>query len=205
MLLAGDEFGRTQGGNNNAYCQDNEISWVNWEKIDDKGRALTNFVRALTTLRSTFSILRRGRFLKSDLNEALQVKEITWINAAGVEMRQEDWSDANMRCFGMLLDGRAQVTGIKRIASDPTLLLVMNAYHDTVKFKIPEVAGGNRWRCFIDTNDPDREELSLISSGEECEATGRSMLVFALDDKGETIRTVRRLALELSRNKQLAR
>jgi glycogen operon protein len=205
MLLAGDEFGRSQGGNNNAYCQDNEISWVNWEKIDDNGHALTNFVRSLTALRSTFSILRRGRFMKSDLNEALQVKEITWINASGVEMRQEDWADANMRCIGMLLDGRAQVTGIKRIASDPTLLLVMNAYHDTVKFKIPQVAGGNRWRCFIDTNDPEREELSLISSGEEYEASGRSMLVFALDDKGETIRIVRQLALELSRNKQLAR
>lgn len=205
MLLAGDEFGRTQGGNNNAYCQDNIISWLDWERIDDKGQALTNFVRTLAKLKNSFSILRRGRFLKSDLNEALQVKEITWINASGVEMQVEDWGDGNMRCFGMLLDGRAQVTGIKRIASDPTLLLVMNAYHDTVKFKIPEVAGGNRWRCFIDTNDPDREELSLISTGEEYETTGRSLLVFALDDKGETIRMVRQLALELSRNKQLAR
>jgi isoamylase len=204
MLLAGDEFGRTQGGNNNAYCQDNEISWLNWE-IDDRGEALTNFVRTLAKLKSSFSILRRGRFLKSDLNEALQVKEITWINASGVEMQDGNWTDGNMRCFGMLLDGRAQVTGIKRIASDPTLLLVMNAYHDAVNFKIPEVAGGNRWRCFIDTNDPEREELSLISTGEEYQATGRSLLVFVLDDKGETIRMVRQLALELSRSKQLAR
>ena len=204
MLLAGDEFGRTQGGNNNAYCQDNEISWVNWE-IDDRGQALMNFVRTLAKLKNSFSILRRARFLKSDLNEALQVKEITWINASGVEMQPADWGDGNMRCFGMLLDGRAQVTGIKRIASDPTLLLVMNAYHDAVNFKIPEVAGGNRWRCFIDTNDPEREELSLISTGEEYQATGRSLLVFVLDDKGETIRMVRQLALELSRSKQLAR
>jgi isoamylase len=205
MLLAGDEFGRTQGGNNNAYCQDNEISWLHWEKIDDRGQALTNFVRTLAKLKNSFSILRRGRFLKSDLDEALQVKEITWINASGDEMQPSDWNDGNMRCFGMLLDGRAQSTGIKRIASDPTLLLVMNAYHDAVNFKIPEVAGGNRWRCFIDTNDPDREELSLISTGEEYQATGRSLLVFVLDDKGETIRMVRQLALELSRSKELAR
>jgi isoamylase len=205
MLLAGDEFGRTQGGNNNAYCQDNEISWLHWEKIDDRGQALTNFVRTLAKLKNSFSILRRGRFLKSDVNEALQVKEITWINASGDEMQPGDWNDGNMRCFGMLLDGRAQSTGIKRIASDPTLLLVMNAYHDAVNFKIPEVAGGNRWRCFIDTNDPDREELSLISTGEGYQATGRSLLVFVLDDKGETIRMVRQLALELSRSKQLAR
>ena len=110
MLLAGDEFGRTQGGNNNAYCQDNEISWLNWEKIGEKGQALTNFVRTLIELKSNFSILRRGRFLKSALDEALQVKEITWINASGLEMQRGDWSDRNMRCFGMLLDGRAQIT-----------------------------------------------------------------------------------------------
>jgi isoamylase len=205
MLLAGDEFGRTQGGNNNAYCQDNEISWLNWEQIDEKGQSLTNFVRTLTKLKSTFSILRRGRFLKSELNEALQVKEITWINASGIEMQTDDWTDTNMRCFGMLLDGRAPSTGIKRVASDPTLLLVMNAYHEAVKFKIPEVVGGNRWRCFIDTNDPERDELSLFRSGEEYEVTGRSLVVFALDDKGETIRMVRQVALELSRSKQLAR
>ena len=205
MLLAGDEFGRTQHGNNNAYCQDNEISWLNWEKVDDKGQALTNFVKTLTKLKSTFPILQRGRFLKSELNEALRVREITWINASGGEMQQDDWGDGNMRCFGMLLDGRAPRTGIKRVASDPTLLLVMNAYHEGVKFRIPEVAGGSHWRCFIDTNDPERDELSLFRTGDEYVVTGRSLIVFALDDKGETIRMVRQLALELSRSKQLAR
>jgi isoamylase len=203
MLLAGDEFGRTQGGNNNAYCQDNEISWLNWEKIDDNGQALTSFVRTLIKLKSTFSILRRGRFLKSDLNEALQVKEITWINATGLEMQPKDWTDGNMRCFGMLLDGRAQITGIKRAASDPTLLLLMNAYHEVVKFRIPEVAGGSRWRCFIDTNDPEREERSLFSTGDTYDVAGRSLLIFALDDRGETIRMVRQMALQLSRSKRL--
>jgi pullulanase/glycogen debranching enzyme len=188
-----------------AYCQGNEISRLHWEKINERGQALTNFVRTPAKLKNSFSTLRRGRFLKPDLNEALQVKEITWMNAPGDEMQPSDWNDGNMRCFGMLLDGRAQSTGIKRIASDPTLLLVMNAYHEAVNFKIPAVAGGNRWRCFIDTNDPDREELSLISTGEEYQATGRSLLVFVLDDKGETIRTVRQLALDLSRSKQLAR
>ncbi len=204
MLLAGDEFGRTQGGNNNAYCQDNEISWLNWEKIDDRGQALISFVRTLIKLKSTFSILRRGRFLKSNLNEALQVKEITWINATGLEMQPKDWTDGNMRCFGMLLDGRAQITGIKR-AADPTLLLVMNAYHEVVKFRIPQVAGGSRWQCFIDTNDPDREDLLLFKTNDTCDVAGRSLLIFALADRGETIRIVRRMALELSRNKQLAR
>ncbi len=73
MLMAGDEFGRSQGGNNNAYCQDTEISWLNW-KIDDRGLALTNFVRTLAKLKNTFSILRRGRFLKSDLMKRCRSK-----------------------------------------------------------------------------------------------------------------------------------
>src|SRR6202030_430970 len=162
MILAGDEFGRTQGGNNNAYCQDNEISWLNWLKIDVDGKALTDFVRKLTMLRHAFPILRRGRFLSAALNEVLQVKEISWINASGAEMQPADWADVNMRCFGMLLDGRAQTTGIKRAASDATLLIVLNAHHALVKFKIPEVAGGNRWRCLIDTSDPDRDELPIF-------------------------------------------
>ena len=109
-----------------------------------------------------------------------------------------------MRCFGMLLDGRAQITGIKRAASDPTLLLVMNAYHEVVKFRIPEVAGGSRWRCFVDTNDSEREELSLFRTNDTYDVAGRSLLIFALDDRGETIRMVRQMALELSRSKQLA-
>ena len=89
MLLAGDEFGRTQQGNNNAYCQDNEISWVDWDAIGDDGRALTAFVRQADRCCATrFPILRRGRFLTGEYNEELGVKDVTWINAAGTEMER---------------------------------------------------------------------------------------------------------------------
>ena len=97
-----------QRGNNNAYCQDNEMSWLDWEAIDDEGEALTSFVRRLTMLRRAFPLLRRRRFLMAEWNEELQVKDVTWMNAAGSEMEPEHWGDANMRCFGMLLDGRAE-------------------------------------------------------------------------------------------------
>jgi len=203
MLQAGDEFGRTQQGNNNAYCQDNEISWLNWEKIRAPGLELANFVRRLTMLRRTFPILRRGRFLSAQRNEALQVKEITWINASGKEMVQEEWGDGNMRCFGMLLDGRAQTSGIKRAAPDATLLVVLNAHHDVVKFVLPEVAGAERWRSVLDTNEPERFELSVFKTGDSYEMTGRSLSVFALDDKGGMVRAVRQIALELSQNRQV--
>jgi isoamylase len=82
MMLAGDEFGRTQGGNNNAYCQDNEISWVDWN-IADKGRRLISFTRKLTDLRHKYPMLRHGRFLKDTYSKELNVKDVTWLNANG--------------------------------------------------------------------------------------------------------------------------
>ena len=78
MLLAGDEFGRTPGGNNNAYCQDNEVSWVDWN-IDAEGKKLSRFVRRLIALRHTYPILRRGRFFTGEFNEALGIKDVRWV------------------------------------------------------------------------------------------------------------------------------
>jgi glycogen operon protein len=199
MLLAGDEFGRTQRGNNNAYCQDNEISWLDWEHIGPQGRALTDFVRKLTLLRNAFPVLRRGRFLTGQLNQALGVKDVMWINAAGKEMQSEEWGDANLRCFGMLLDGRAQATGIIRPAADATLLIVFNAHHEAVPFTLPAVAGPDRWYCLIDTSDPDRDDTPVFETHDRYQSVGRSLQVFALEAQGETGRIVHRVANELSR------
>ena len=198
MILAGDEFGRTQGGNNNAYCQDNETSWIDWGAVSVDRQALMTFVHRLIVLRETLPMLRRGRFLTGQWNEALRVKDVTWVNASGHEMKAEEWQDGNMRCFGMMMDGRAQATGIIRPASDATLLLVVNAHHDVVVFTLPEVAGGNRWYCILDTNEPERSTLQNFTSHERYEVTGRSLLLFALEAHGETGRVLQRLAVELS-------
>jgi isoamylase len=96
MVLGGDEFGRTQKGNNNAYCQDNEISWVDWDGIKEEGQSLILFTRKLIRLRHSLPILRRGRFLTAEYNPALEVKDVTWINASGKEMQKSDWRTA--RC-----------------------------------------------------------------------------------------------------------
>ncbi|SDV51580.1 glycogen debranching protein GlgX, partial [Chitinasiproducens palmae] len=193
MILAGDEFGRTQQGNNNAYCQDNEISWVDWEGIDDDGRALTDFVRNLLTLRRTLPVLRRSRFLTGAWNEALQVQDVKWLAPDGAELSPEQWQDPTMRCFGMLIDGRAQATGIRRPASDATLLLVFNAHHDVVNFELPTVPGSESWTCMVDTNMPVREELPEFGSGDVYQVTGRSVLLFALHARGATQRIFERL------------
>ena len=87
MLLGGDEFGRTQGGNNNAYCQDNETSWVDWEHGEDS-HALIRFVRHLTQLRARYPILRRTHFLTGAWNAELQAKDSTWLTPAGAEMER---------------------------------------------------------------------------------------------------------------------
>ena len=205
MLVAGDEFGRTQKGNNNAYCQDNEISWVDWEGITEDGRALMAFAGELVRLRQSLPILRRARFLTAEYNPDLEVKDVTWINAAGTEMQQAGWADGNMRCFGMLIDGRAQTSGIKRRASDVTMLIVVNAYHDVVKFTLPVFVGGDQWMTLIDTNDPQRGESPTHKTGEVYEITGRSLLLFAAMTSGEPFRVVRRIALELLRDQTSAR
>jgi len=183
MVLAGDEFGRTQQGNNNAYCQDNEISWVDWDH-DKRGEALIRFTEKLTTLRRQYPVLRRSRFLTASWNEELGVKDSTWLTPDGDEMTAEHWQDPNARCFGLLLDGRAQVSGIPRRGSEATLLLVVNAHHDVVVFKLPEVTGGRDWVRLIDTNlpeeDDDPEEPTRLAFGHNYEVTGRSLLLFLL-------------------------
>jgi isoamylase len=179
MLLAGDEFGRTQGGNNNAYCQDDEISWLNWD-LQEKGKQLVTFTRRLTRMRHRYPILRRNLFLSGHYDEELGVKDLTWINANGKEMEQEHWGDTNMRCFGMLLDGRAPVTGIRQRGKQATLLIVINDHHDLVEFTLPEVAGGDSWSLLIDTNITDNSEEGTFNVGDTYGVTARSLLVFAL-------------------------
>jgi isoamylase len=180
MLLAGDEFGRTQQGNNNAYCQDNEISWVDWRGIGASGEALADFVRRVIALRRELPVLRRGRFLTGEWNEALQVKDVTWLGADGREMQAEQWDDDRTLCFGMLLDGRAQTSGIVRPGSDASVLLVFNAWHDAVEFQLPPApTEGAAWSRVIDTAAAEPGPAPEFEGEAVYLVTGRSMLVFA--------------------------
>ena len=181
MLVAGDEFGRTQGGNNNAYCQDSEISWVDW-RFGEKGQSLIDFVSRLTDLRRRFPILRRNRFLTAAYNEALDLKELTWVNPAGGELMPGDWDGAHT--LGLMLDGRAQPTGIRKRGDDVTVLLVLNAWHEAVEFKLPSPGDDDRhWTMMVDTNippdgAPGRD--ARFPFGHAYTVTGRSRLLFAL-------------------------
>lgn len=179
MLLAGDEFGRTQNGNNNAYCQDNAISWLNWA-IEKEGKSLQSFTQRVISLRKRFPILRRSRFLTEAYNKDLDVKELTWVSASGQEMQQEEWDHA--QCFGLMLDGRAQPSGIIQRGADATLLLILNSWNDVVEFVLPEAEGG-AWKMLLDTNRPDdgaEIENNTFPQKALFTVTGHSLLVFEL-------------------------
>ncbi|WP_051377821.1 glycogen debranching protein GlgX [Derxia gummosa] len=197
MLLAGDEFGRSQQGNNNAYCQDNEISWVDWEGRGETGEQLAAFVRKLLRIRHQLPVLRRGRFLTGEFNEELGVKDVTWLVPGGGELMPEQWDDPQLRCLGMLIDGRAQATGIVRPAGDVTLLIVLNAWHEPVDFVLPEVPGGRAWTRLIDTEAPDAEALPAHLAGEARTVPGRSLRLYALEAEGEAARVLAALEREL--------
>jgi len=179
MVLAGDEFGRTQHGNNNAYCQDSEISWVDWNLSDDAKDLLT-FTKRLTELRRTYPTLRRSRFLNGVHDPVLDVCDVVWINANGGPMQDEHWADTAMKCFGMLLDGRAQKTGIRKHAEDDTVLLVVNSFDGVVDFALPDVPHGSSWALLIDTNIPDGAAGATFTCGTTYQVTARSLLLFGL-------------------------
>jgi len=179
MLLAGDEFARTQQGNNNAYCQDNEISWVDWNH-DDRAHRLIEFTREVIEMRHQYPILRRVRWLTNRFDEELEVKDLEWINANGSPMKDEQWEDAGQRCFGLLLDGRARETGVRRRGELTTLLLVMNAWHEIVPFKLPDPPGGAGWTLRLDTVRPDLPDEQRYEAGSVYDVTGRSLLLFQL-------------------------
>jgi isoamylase len=143
-------------------------------------------VQKLTGLRHKYPILRRNRFLTGAYNEELGVKDVMWINADGAEMKDANWGDAGMRCFGMLMDGRAQTTGIRQRGHDATLLLVINDHFDMVNFTMPECVGGCQWRLLFDTNletiaKKNSAKLPEYNPGDQYEVTARSLLLFVME------------------------
>jgi isoamylase len=172
MLLAGDEFRRTQDGNNNAYCQDNTLTWIDWT-LRDAHADLVAFVQRLTDIRRTFPILRRGRFLTGAYDPELNVKDVTWIDADGSEIAPDHWGDK--RCFGMRVDGRAQPTGIHKLGEDATLLIIFNGFHEDIPFTVPDTSGGTGWSLLLDTAQPAGEAHTPVAFGATTLAAARSL------------------------------
>jgi isoamylase len=182
MLLAGDEFARTQRGNNNAYCQDNEISWVDWS-LAERNASLVRFVRGLCALRHKYRVLRRNLFLDGEHVDELDVRDVSWIHPSGKLMKQQQWDEPDAPCLGMLLDGRAQTTGLRHRGAEATILIVFNSYHEPVSFKLPRFSGSRFWTLLLDTKCQEIPEFSKaqrVPSGTVYPLESRSAVLFVL-------------------------
>jgi len=176
MLLGGDEMGRTQRGNNNAYCQDNEISWVDW-KLDDRRRALIDFTRKLVKLRNQHAVLQRPRFLVGDYIWDSTAKDMAWLRPDGEEMTPEDWQKPWISSMAFMLGGDALHAVDERGERllDDSVLVLMNAYEDNVTFKLPGEGAGGTWMVQLDTADPDKAADTQCQG--EYTVTGRGLVV----------------------------
>nr|BFE81452.1 hypothetical protein GCM10020093_040530 [Planobispora longispora] len=153
MLTAGDEFGRTQGGNNNAYCQDNEVSWIDWSLARTE-KELLEFVRTLSALRRGHPVFQRRRFFHGRRSDD-GTRDIVWLTPSGGEMSAADWHTGYAKSLGVFLNGQAITEPGprgERIVDDSFLLLI-NGHHEDMAFVLPEARYGAAWRTVLDTAD----------------------------------------------------
>jgi glycogen operon protein len=137
-------------------------------------------------LRRDYPILRRSRFLSGDRDAELDIRDVVWINTSGAEMTHSDWTTGWIKCFAVLLDGRARKTAIARRGEDDTVLVILNSYEGEVDFKLPPTSAGRHWSLLLDTNAPEDEAGATLEFGSTCKVTGRS---FVLLTAGEVKRS----------------
>ncbi len=185
MITAGDEFGRTQHGNNNAYCQDNEISWINWN-IDEEGQQLLDFTRFLVQVRNQHPVLHRRRFFQGRSIHGSGIHDIVWWRPDGLEMSDDEWDNGLVRCLGMLLNGHEMDDWNERgePVRDDILFLMLNAYHDTVDFKLPgrfHTRKTRPWELVLDTAHPETwmegQSNKRLKASEVYPLQGRSLVL----------------------------
>jgi isoamylase len=188
MLLAGDESGRTQRGNNNAYCQDNEISWLDW-KLDRPRRELLEFTRFLLRFRDQHPVLTRRHFFQGRRIRGSEVKDLAWFRPDGKEMSDEDWNNSEIRCFGLRLAGDAieELDDRGNRIADDSLLILLNAHYEAIPFTLPAHRRKVRWEVVLDTCEPhlDRKKHRLMRGGENYDLKERALVILRLPS-GET-------------------
>ena len=179
MLLAGDERGRTQNGNNNAYCQDNEIAWIDW--VDTPvATALHAFTRRLIALRHQHPLLHRRNFFQGPLESGSDEYDVEWLSPDGLEISPELWNNSELRCFGLLLNGRVirEVDDHGRPVHDDVLLILFNAGLAPIPFILPDWPDDPAWEVLVDTADP-TGNVHRQPSSEVYQIQPRSLVVLA--------------------------
>jgi glycogen operon protein len=177
MLLAGDELGRTQRGNNNAYCQDNEISWVHWAEADEN---LLAFTRKLTELRKNHPVFCRRRWFQGLPIKGTGVEDIAWFLPEGTEMTEENWSHDFAKSLAVFLNGkglRSRGPGGEQIVDD-SFYVIFNAYHGPIVYQLPPRKYGREWTKILDTSNSRVEEEGVAyGASENIIVEGRSIVL----------------------------
>jgi len=179
MLLGGDEIARTQRGNNNAYCQDNEISWIDWQ-LDGRAEAMLAFTRRLIELRSKHPVFHRADFLTGEERMGSGAPDVWWFRADGRKMTQRNWRDGNALTLGVFLNGSEIPTHSAQGAPviDDTFLILFNAWDGAIVFTLPAVSFGRRWTHELSTAEPEREAGSDVHPARGVvPVEGRSLVV----------------------------
>jgi glycogen operon protein len=178
MLVAGDEMGRTQHGNNNAYCLDNETSWVNWD-LSPENQELLEFVARVARLRREHRVFRRRSFFPHErLHEG--VRNVCWFGPDGLEMSNEEWNLGFARCLGMYVAGDAigEVDRRGIPAADDNFMLLINAHHEEIPFVLPGFHSNVRWQLAVDTSQPAADPAGhRYARGELFRLQGRSLVL----------------------------
>jgi glycogen operon protein len=178
MLVGGDEMGRTQQGNNNAYCQDNEISWFDWESMD---RALVEFTRRVIRIRSEHPVFRRRGWFKGRPLRGKGISDIAWLRPDGEGMSDEDWQQGFVKSLTVFLNGDAlpDLDPDGRRECDAAFLLMFNAHHEPLDFTLPAASFGETWDVVIDTTTEVGERQARVTAGSTMKVEGRSMVVLS--------------------------
>ena len=186
MLLAGDEMGRTQRGNNNAYCQDNEVSWLDWSQADAE-RDLLQFTETLAGLRRDHPVFRRRRFFRGRRGPDDETSDISWLTPAGQEMTQDDWGAGFAQSLAALLNGEAISEPDPRGGRivDAKFLLLFNVDSDPLTFTLPEASLAPGWEVVVDTSTAeasDEEDGAILMPKSEIEVGARAAVVLRSAD-----------------------
>lgn len=179
MLLAGDEFGRSQQGNNNAYCQDNEMNWLDWDNIDEENRSLQSFVRNVIALRSRFPLLTSKVYMhKPDQPEEKDMGSVRWHSASGEEMRSEQWQQVNLHTLGWMLENSSFVH--KKQADKCMLLVIFNSGTEERLFRLPSYSCVTHWQSVLDTCESDGvPQQELLVKESDIQIAPKSMQVLS--------------------------
>ena len=185
MLLAGDELGHTQNGNNNTYCQDNELTWLSWD-LDEEQKGFCEFVRNLIGILRTQPVFQRRKFFLGRAIRGQGIKDISWFEPSGQEMTEEAWSTGYARCLGMRLAGDliGEIDERGEPIKGDSILLLMNAHHEAISFMLPKTRGGQRWERVLDTADP-QGESPQYNGAEGYDLQARSIAVFRTEPPRE--------------------